>query len=186
MYDFVDQKRVVSFTLAVIFFILAIFGPAALLLPFKNGFITREAQAIGTSGWSLITGGVGLLAVSGIFMVFATVEKTSRKVILTLVLLLVAVLGIVLSSKDYYYYTPERFVISPPFSLTSHTYEWDDFEQVDENLTKEGGTLTVKSVDFLMKDGTRYSFDRGVMIQRYQPIIFAVQNAGGKYVRKES
>ena len=40
MYDFVDQKRVVSFTLAVIFFNLAVFGPAALMLPFKNGFIT--------------------------------------------------------------------------------------------------------------------------------------------------
>ncbi|MET3576487.1 hypothetical protein ACFFIY_03365 [Bhargavaea ullalensis] len=186
MYDFVDQKRVISFTLAVIFFILAIIGPAALLLPFKNGFITREAQVVGTSGWSLITGGVGLLAISGIFIVFAVVEKRAKIAVMTIVLLIVAVLGIVLSSKDYYYYTQDRFVISTPFSLQSQTYHWDDFEQVTENLTKEGGTLAVQSVDFLMKDGTDYSFDRGIMINNYQPIIYAVQNAGGKHVRKES
>ncbi|WP_040224836.1 hypothetical protein [Bhargavaea cecembensis] len=185
MYDFVDQKRVISFTLAVIFFILALIGPAAILLPFRNGFLTREAQVIGTSGWSLITGGAGLLAIAIIFVLFAVMEKKGLMIALSLVLLGVAAFGITLSAKDYYYYTQDRFVISPPFSLEAHTYHWDDFEEVTENLTKEGGSLKVESVDFLMKDGARYSFDSGIMVQQYQPIIYAVENAGGKHVRKE-
>lgn len=183
MHDVVDQRRVISFTIAIILFILAFLGPAAILLPLKTGFITREAELIGTSGWSLITGGVGFLALAAVFVLFAVMENQKKKWTFSLVLLAVGVTGILLTVKDYYYYTPEHFVINGPFTLTSETYEWADFESVTENLAKEGGTLYVESLEFKMRDGETYHFDRGMILQRYQPIISAVTASGGEHIR---
>jgi len=181
--DVVDQRRVISFTIAIILFILAFLGPAAILLPLKTGFITREAQLIGTSGWSLITGGIGFLALAAVFVLFASMEDKKKKWTISLVLFAVGVAGILLTVKDYYYYTSEHFVINGPFTLTSVAYEWTDFESVTENLSKESGTLFVESLEFKMKDGKTYQFDRGRMLQQYQPIIGAVTASGGEHFR---
>lgn len=183
LYDVVDQRRVISFTIAIILFILAFLGPAAILLPLKTGFITREAQLIGTSGWSLITGGIGFLALAAVFVLFAAMEDKKKKWTISLALFAVGVAGILLTVKDYYYYTSEHFVINGPFTLTGQAYEWTDFESVTENLTKEGGTLFVQSLEFKMKDGKTYQFDRGRMLQQYQPIVGAVTASGGKHIR---
>ncbi|EMR04994.1 hypothetical protein C772_03085 [Bhargavaea cecembensis DSE10] len=183
MYDVVDQRRVISFTIAIILSILAFLGPAAILLPLKTGFITPEAEMIGTSGWSLITGGIGFLALASVFVLFAVMEDKKKKWTISLALFAVGALGILLTLKDYYYYTPEHFVINGPFTLTSQVYEWTDFEMVTENLAKEGGTLFVESLEFKMKDGRTYQFDRGRMLQRYQPIVNAVTASGGEHIR---
>ncbi|MCW1927426.1 hypothetical protein [Bhargavaea beijingensis] len=183
LYDVVDQRRVISFTIAIILFILAFLGPAAILLPLKTGFITREAQLIGTSGWSLITGGVGFLALAAVFVLFAAMEDKMKKWTISFVLFAIGVAGILLTLKDYYYYTSEHFVFNGPFTLTSQAYEWTDFESVNENLSKKGSTLFVQSLEFKMKDGKTYHFDRGRMLQQYQPIVSAVTASGGKHIR---
>ena len=69
MHDFVDQQKVINIAIAIILAILAFIVPAAIIYPAKSSFITTQAEEIGTSAWALLTGGIGLLALSGVFLI---------------------------------------------------------------------------------------------------------------------
>lgn len=183
MTDFVDQHRVVNFSIAIILFILAFIIPAAIIYPLKPSFITLEAQEIGTTHWSLITGAVGILALASIFLVFAIMEKKVRKIVLIFAFGLLAFIGTYLSVKDYYYVTPNYFASNGPFSFETKIYEWDDFESVEEILVKKDGTTLVEIVVLHMKDGSQIEYKGGAMLSMSRTIISKVQDAGGRHMR---
>lgn len=183
MYDFVEQHKVINFAIAIIVAILAFIAPAAIIYPAKSSFITPLAEEIGISAWALLTGGIGLLALAGVFLTLAVAEKKLKKWLIVVVLSVVAIIGLSLSMKDYYYMTPDHFALNEPFSYTTLIYTWDDFESVEEFITKIDGTTAVEKVVLHMKDGSNYSYDGGVMMRMYSTIISRVESAGGEHIR---
>lgn len=183
MNDFVEQHKVVNLAIAIIIAILAFIAPVAMIYPAKSSFITPQAEEIGTSAWALLTGGIGLLALAGVFLTLAVTEKKLKKWLIVAVLSIAACVGLSLSIKDYYYMTPDYFALNEPFSYTTLIYEWDDFESVEDVITKIDGTTAVGKVVLHMKDGRDYSYDGGVMMRMYSTIISRVENAGGEHIR---
>lgn len=183
MNDFVDQNKVINIAIAVILTISAFIIPAAIIYPAKSSFITTQAEEIGTSHLALLTGGLGILALAAIFVVFGVVDKRVKKSILTLILGSIAFLGISLSIKDYYYMVPTHLVINEPFSYETQIYEWDDFESVEEIITKIDGTTAVEKVVLHMKNGKDFTYEGGTMMRMYATIASRVEHAGGKHIR---
>ena len=183
MQDFVEQHKVINFAIAIILMILAFIVPAAVIYPAKSSFITPQAEEIGTSALALLTGGIGLLALAGVFLTLAVTEKKLKKGSFVVVLSIVAFIGLSFSIKDYYYITPDHFALNEPFSYTTQIYEWDDFESVEEFITKIDGTTAVEKVVLHMKDGSNYSYDGGVMMRMYSTIVSRVESAGGEHIR---
>lgn len=183
MNDFVDQNRVLNIAIAIILAISAFIIPAAIIFPAKSSFITTQAQEIGTSQLALLTGGIGILALAFIFVVFGVVENKLKKLILSLIIGVIAFIGISLSIKDYYYLTPDYFALNEPFAYVTQIYEWDDFESVEEVLTKADGTTAVGQVVLRMKDGKRFTYEGGAMLRMYSTIITKVEDAGGEHIR---
>lgn len=185
MYDFIDQKKAVYVTFAVILFISALFAPYAIFYPAKAMFITPEAQAIGTSAVSLITGGLGLALLAGGLIVLATVEKRIKKYGIAAAMFLVGVIGLSFSLTDYYYITSEKFVYNAPFSLASETYEWNAFEKVEERTVNENGVMKVDTISFHLKNGDVIEMSGGSILTMSGSIINNVQRSGGLYERIE-
>lgn len=183
MNDFVDQNKVINIAIAVILTISAFIIPAAIIYPAKSSFITTQAEEIGTSAMALLTGGIGILSLAAIFAIFGIVEDRFKKSILSLLLAIIAFLGISLSIKDYYYITPTHFALNEPFSYETKIYEWTDFHSVEEVITKINGTTAVEKVVLHMKDDKQYSYDGGAMMLMYSSIISRVESAGGEHIR---
>lgn len=183
MIDFVDQRKVIHLAFAIILTILAFLAPAAILYPLKPGFITREAIGVGTSSWSLITGGIGFLAFALLFYTLATVERKRIKGLIFSLCLVIGCIGLILSVRDYYYATPRAFIYNGPFNFTSTVYEWTDFERIEEKLTKVDGIKQVESITLQMKDGRTLTFESGEMMRMYTYISNKVEDAGGTVER---
>ena len=183
MHDFVDQQKVINIAIAIILAILAFIVPAAIIYPAKSSFITTQAEEIGTSAWALLTGGIGLLALSGVFLILGVMEKKMKKWSIAAVLSIVACIGLSFSIKDYYYMTPDYFALNEAFSYTTEIYEWDDFASVEEFVTKIDGTTAVEKVVLHMKDGTDYEYDGGMMMRMYATIGSRVERSGGEHIR---
>lgn len=186
MIDFVDQRKVIHLSFAIILTILAFIAPAAILYPLKPGFITREAIGVGTSGWSLITGGIGFLTFAILFFTSATVERKRIKALVFSFCIVIGCVGILLSVRDYYYATPRAFIYNAPFSFASTVYEWTDFERVEEKLSTMNGVKQVEHVSFQMTDGRILTYDSGEMMRMYTYISNKVTDAGGTVERIES
>lgn len=183
MNDFVDQQKAVNIAIALIITILAFIVPAAIIYPAKSSFITTQAEEIGTSPLALLTGGIGLLALAGIFVTLAVIEKRLKKWLVLIILAVITFTGLALSMKDYYYMTPEHFVLNESFSLNAKVYEWDDFESVEEVITKVDGTTAVEKIILHMKDNKKYSYSGGAMVLMYSTISSRVVSAGGEHIR---
>ncbi|MHA6259072.1 hypothetical protein ACXYMX_04055 [Sporosarcina sp. CAU 1771] len=183
MYDFVDQRKVVNLSIAIILFIMAFITPAAIIYPIKSGYITKDAIEIGTTSWALLTGGLGITALAFIFIAFAVLENKKTKVFLALTLGILAVLGISFSAKDYYYITPNYFASNGPFTFETKVYEWDEFELVEEQLSKVDGTTFVENVNLQMKNGDQVNLSGNTMQRMSRTIISKVTDAGGQYIR---
>ncbi|WP_203334859.1 hypothetical protein [Planococcus beigongshangi] len=185
MYDFIDQKKIIYITFAVILFVSAFFAPFAIFYPIKAMFITPDSIAIGTSSTSLLTGGIGLALVASGLIVLANVEHRLKKYLSALPLFVIGLIGVSLSLTDYYYVTPDNFVRNAPFAYTSETYEWADFEKVEERIVKENGITRVDSYTFIMKDGEVITMSSGSLDQMRGTIINSVQFFGGTHERIE-
>ena len=183
MYDFIDQKKVVYVTVAVILLISALFAPFAIFYPIKAMFITPSALAIGTSPTSLVTGGIGLALLAGGLIVLATIEQRMKKFGAAFVLFAIGIAGVSFSLTDYYYITPENFVLNAPFDLTSEKYDWTDFEKIEERIIEENGVTRVDSLSFYMKDGTIINMTAGSIAAMSSSIINNVQRSGGTHER---
>lgn len=183
MDSFIDQKKGLHISIAIILAIVAFIIPAAIIFPAKSSFITTRAQEIGTSQWALLTGGIGILALAVMFVVFAVVEKKGKKRLLTLILAVIAFIGLSFSIKDYYYLTPNHFALNEPFAYETQIYEWTDFESVEEVLTKVDGTTAVGKVILHMKNGKQFTYEGGAMFLMYSTIITKVEDAGGEHIR---
>lgn len=183
MNDFVDQNKVINIAIAVILAISAFIIPAAVIYPAKSSFITTQAEEIGTSAIALVTGGIGIVALSTIFFVFGVMENRFKKSIIAFILAIIAFVGISFSIKDYYYITPTHFALNEPFSYETIIYEWDDFKSVEEVITKIDGTTTVEKVVLHMKNDKQYTFEGGSMMRMYSTIISRVESAGGEHIR---
>lgn len=173
----------INVAIAVILAISAFIIPAAVIYPAKSSFITTQAEEIGTSAMALVTGGVGILAFAAIFFVFGVVENRLKKSVLAFFLAIIAFLGISFSIKDYYYITPTHFAMNEPFSYETILYEWEDFESVEEVITKIDGTTAVEKVILHMKNDKQYTFDGGSMMRMYATIISRMESAGGEHIR---
>ncbi|HSJ38808.1 MAG TPA: hypothetical protein VK945_11415 [Planococcus sp. (in: firmicutes)] len=185
MYDFIDQKKVIYVTIAVILLISALVAPVAIFYPIKAMFITPAALAIGTSPVSMITGGIGLALLAGGLIVLASVEHRMKKFGAALVLFILGIAGTSFSITDYYYITPENFVHNASFALASEKYEWTDFEKVQERIIKENGVTRVDAVKFYMKDGTVLDLNAGQILDMTATIKYSVERAGGSHERIE-
>lgn len=185
MYDFIDQKKVVYITFAVILIVSALFAPFAIFYPIKAMFITPAAISLGTSPISLVTGGIGLALLAGGLIVLATMENRMKKYGAALLLFITGLAGVSFSLTDYYYITSENFVLNAPFALTSDKYEWTDFEKVEERIIKENGVTRVDSVKFFMKDGTIINMQAGSILSMTSSIANNVERSGGKHERIE-
>lgn len=183
MYDFVDQKKIVYITVAVILLISALVAPVAVFYPIKAMFITPDAVAIGTSPASLITGGIGLALMAGALIVLATVEQRLKKYGTALALAVLGVLGLSFSLTDYYYITSEQFVYNAPLAVTSDKYEWTDFEKIEERIIKENGVTKVDSISFYLNNGTVINMSGGSILTMSGSIINNVQRSGGSHER---
>lgn len=183
MFDLVDQKRMVYITFAVILFISALFAPVAIFYPIKAMFITPEAIAINTSPASLVTGGVGLFLLAAGLIVLANVEKRLMKYGTASLLFIAGAIGISFSLTDYFYVTPEKFVINAPLTFTSEEYEWNEFDKVEENIIKEDGMTKVDSLTFYMENGEIINMSAGSLAAMSSSIINNIQASGGTHER---
>lgn len=185
MYDFIDQKRIIYITIAVILFVSAFFAPFAIFYPIKAMFLPPASIAIGTSSTSLLTGGIGLALLAGGLIVLANVEHRLKKYLSAIPLFVIGLIGVSLSLTDYYYVTPESFVLNAPFAFISETYEWTDFEKVEEYTVNDNGVTKVDSYTFIMKDGEVINMSAGSLDQMRGTIINNVQFSGGSHERIE-
>ena len=185
MVDFVDQRKVVCVSIAIILFVLAFLAPAAIIYPIKIGFITG-ALFIGTTQWAILTGGVGIMALATIFLAIAISKNTKVTGGVAILLSTVAAVGLMLSIKDYYYVTDNHFVSNGPFSFEEKVYEWDDFESVEERLSKENGITFVETVILRMKNGDQLEYKGGQMSRMHRTISNKVVDAGGELIRIEA
>lgn len=183
MYDFVDQKRMVYITFAVILFISALFAPVAIFYPIKAMFITPDALAIGTSSISMVTGGIGLALLAGGLIVLAILEQRLKKYGIAFALFILGVIGLIFSLTDYYYITSEGFVYNAPLAIFSEKYAWSDFEKVEERVVNEKGTTKVDSLSFHLKNGTVIQMPAGAILTMSGSIINNVQASGGTHER---
>lgn len=185
MYDFIDQKKIIYITIAVILFVSALFAPFAIFYPIKAMFITPAAIEIGTSPASLVTGGLGLFLLAAGLLVLANVEHRLKRYGAALVLFVVGIIGVSFSLTDYYYITPEEFVRNAPFAFASEAYEWTDFEKVEERIVKENGVTKVDSVEFHLKNGEIIKMSAGSILSMTGTIVNNVERAGGTHERIE-
>ncbi|WP_033541853.1 hypothetical protein [Planococcus sp. CAU13] len=185
MYDFIDQKKIIYITFAVILFVSAFFAPFAIFYPIKAMFITPAAIAVGTSSTSLLTGGIGLVLLAAGLLVLANVEHRLKRYGSAAPLFIIGLIGVSLSLTDYYYVTPQNFVLNAPFAVTSETYEWNDFEKVEEYIIRENGVTKVDTYIFTMKDGKVIEMSSGSIDQMRGTIVNSVQRAGGVHERIE-
>lgn len=183
MYDFIDQKRIVYITFAVILFISALFAPVAFFYPIKTMFITPDALAIGTSSMSLLTGGIGLALMAGGLIVLAMLEPRLKKYGFAFALFVSGIIALSFSLTDYYYITSDGFVYNAPLSITSEKYEWTDFEKVEERIVKENGMTKIDSFSFHLKNGTVIDMPAGAILTMSGSIINNVQASGGVHER---
>lgn len=179
MYDFIDQKKVVMVTFAVILAISALIAPAALFYPIKAMFITPLATHIGTNFISLITGSVGLLLIAAALIVLVVIDSKAKRYSLAAVLVVVGVLGTALSLSDYYYMTSEKFVYNGPWEFTEHTYTWDDFDRIEEHVAIEGGTRKTQAIALFTKDGNEIKMSTGTIFLMAGSLTGYIEQAGG-------
>lgn len=180
-----DQKKGIILSLAIISFVMAFIAPAAIFYPLKAGFITLRNEGIGTSAWAILTGGVGLVMLSLLFVVMAFVRQPIIKWALAFLLFVGSSTGILLSLRDYYYITKEEFVISEPFTLAESVYEWSDFAMYEEVARNVNGSLSIDKVTFTTKSGEVMEFTGGRMITTTmkETAKYRIQSAGGEVIR---
>lgn len=186
MYDFVDQKRVVYITLAIILLISAVIAPVAIFYPLKAAFITPSAEAIGTSYVSMITGGAGIALLAVGLIILAILEMRLKKYLLSGVMFLAGIFGIALSLGDYYYMTKDHFTYNAPFSFEQQNFEWQDFEKIEEYIGTKDGVNSLESVILYPKDGDAIEMSSGQILQMSGSIANRIENAGGQYERISS
>ena len=75
MVDFYDQKKIILVTFGIILLISALFVPAAVFYPAKVVTITPEAEIVGTSLWSLVLGGAGIVLLAISLFIAALIEQ---------------------------------------------------------------------------------------------------------------
>ena len=181
-----DTRKGLILSLAIIAFLMAFIAPAAIFYPIKAGFITLRNEGIGSSAWALLTGGIGLLLLSILFIVLGYVQRPLLKIGLAIILLIGSITGVLLSIRDYYYITKDEIVINGPFTLAESKYGWSDIAEYEEQVLKINGTLTVDKVIFTTKTGEIYEFTGGRMLGTMKEIAKSrVQSAGGTIVRTE-
>ena len=185
MYDFVDQKKIIYITFAIILLISSLFAPVAIFYPLKVIFITPEAIAIGTSYISLITGGIGIALIAAGLFALALIEMRMKKYLIAAVLFVVGSAGMWLSLSDYYYMTTDEFIYNGPFSISSESYKWEDFEKIEERIGKEDNTQTVQSVAIHLKNGKVIEMSSGKILEMRGDLASRIQQAGGLYERVE-
>jgi hypothetical protein len=180
-----DQKKGIILSLAIISLVMAFIAPAAIFYPLKAGFITLRNDGIGTSAWSIVTGGAGLILLSLLFTVMAFVKRPIFKWVLAIVLFVFSTAGILLSIRDYYYITKDEFVISGPFTLAETDYAWSDFAKFEEEARNVNGTVTIDKVIFTTKSGEILEFDGGQMVSgtMKETAKTRIQAAGGEIIR---
>lgn len=130
-----------------------------------------------------MTGFIGILALGVVFLLFAIVEQKAKKVILTIVFSIIAVVGISLSIKDYYYITSDYLAINDAFSYTTKFYEWNDFERIEEITGTKNGVKEIEQIILHMKNGDTFTYHGGHMIMMIRKIVYNVEEAGGEYIR---
>ena len=183
MADFYDQKKIILVTFGIILLISALFVPAALFYPAKVVSITPEAEIVGTSFWSLIFGGAGIVLLAAALFIAALIEQRLKSWLLSGAVALIGLVSITLSLGDYYYITSEGFTYNPPLSFNASTYTWEEFERVEERLQKDGGTSSIESVAYYFRDGGMVEFSNGRIFEMHNSMARRVEAAGGEFAR---
>lgn len=186
MGDFYDQQKIVLITLGIILLLSAVFVPAAVFYPAKVAFITPEAELVGTSFWSLVLGGGGMVLLAAALFIAALIDKPLTAWLLAGAAAASGFVAIALSLGDYYYMTSERFTYNPPLSLVSSTYTWDEFERVEERLHQQDGASAIESVAYYFHDGSVLEFSGGRIFEMHSSLARRVETAGGVYTRIQS
>ena len=183
MYDFVDQKRIIYITFAIILLISSVLAPLAMFYPLKVIFITPEATAVGTSYISLITGGFGIALIAAGLFALALIDIRMKKYLAAGLLFAAGIGGVLLSLSDYYYMTTDEFTYNGPFSISSQSYKWEDFEKIEERIGKEDNTQTVQSIAMYLKNGDVIEMSSGKIFEMRGDLVNRIEQAGGLYKR---
>lgn len=183
MYDFVDQRRIVYITFAIILFISSLIAPTAVFYPLKTVFITPAALYVGTSYLSLITGGMGIALVACGLIALAVFENRLKRYLISGILFALGIVGVSLSLSDYYYMTEDEFFYNSPLSFSEESYIWEDFEKVEERIGKKDNTNTVESIALYFKNGDSIEMSSGRIFEMSGSLINKIEQAGGSHER---
>lgn len=183
MADFYDQKKIILIAFGIILLLSAVFVPAAVFYPAKVVSITPEAEIVGTSVWSLVLGGGGMALLAAALFIAAIVEKSLKAWLLSVAAAAIGLMAIALSLGDYYYMTSDRFTYNPPMSFASSTYEWGDFDRIEERLHQENGASAIESIAYYFHDGSMVEFTGGRIFEMHSTMVRRVEAAGGQYTR---
>lgn len=183
MVDFYDQKKIVLVTFGVILLISAVFVPAAVFYPAKVISITPDAEIVGMSFWALILGGGGIAFLAAALFIPALVDGALKTWLLSLLVGALGLVSIAFSLGDYYYITRDSFTYNPPLAFESSSYQWDEFERVEERLVSEGGVNSLASVTYYFNDGEMVEFTSGRIFEMHGSIANRVEAAGGEFER---
>ncbi|CEG23516.1 hypothetical protein BN1080_02494 [Planococcus massiliensis] len=183
MYEFVDQRRIVYITVAIILFISSLIAPTAVFYPIKTVFITPAALYVGTSYLSLITGGIGIALFASGLIALAVFENRLKRYLVSGLLFAFGIVGVALSLADYYYMTEDAFIYNPPLSFSEASYLWEDFEKIEERIGKKDHTTSVESIALYVKNGDSIEMSSGKIFEMSGSLIYKIEQAGGSYER---
>lgn len=183
MVDFYDQKKIILVTFGIILLISALFIPAAVFYPAKVVTITPEAEIVGTSFWSLVFGGAGIVLLAAALFIAALIEQRLKSWLLSGAVAIIGLVLIAFSLGDYYYMTSDSFTYNPPLSFNSSTYTWEEFERVEERLQEDGGASSIESVAYYFRDGGMIEFSNGRIFEMHSSMARRIEAAGGEFTR---
>ncbi|GGD13025.1 hypothetical protein [Pontibacillus salipaludis] len=81
-------------------------------------------------------------------------------------------LSMLLSVRSYFYFDPNGLHVNGAWTLDEHNIDWDHVEEVVKKNEKKNGTLSLKEVDFVTKNGDVFTITNNKNWMDYQYTIY--------------
>lgn len=81
-------------------------------------------------------------------------------------------LSMVFSVRSYFYFDPDGLHVNGTWTLDEHNIDWSHVEKVVKKNEKENGTLSLKEVDFITKNGQTFTITNNKNWRDYQYTVY--------------
>lgn len=165
-YDQESQWTYLTIGIIIIAFMLSILAPITLMTILQDIFHFSRSHWIflaPISAYIMLGAGfvwIGIMLI--LFLVLQSKREKHNKKAPVWVLAIgipVAVLFLVLSINNYYYFQDQGITYSPLFSVSPQHYQWEDITEINQIFDKSEGTIFLKDMIFQLKNGQEITFN---------------------------